>query len=185
MSSLTSVPETQVVGGEWITFPGGELEGTRPRALCHACRARLQRQATAGARDTGRVVPSRGAVCFQCYRTELDRDRALRAARDINTATDARFQALLPFGPVNRARLLSLRAERERSQIAGRSGTGRHAHQVRRAQIAARCELQRVAAGVDAAQADQRIVRARLVASAIHAAELQLPDSWLPFVVAR
>jgi hypothetical protein len=160
------------------------LEGTRPRALCPACRAKLQRQATAGARDTGRVVPSR-AVCFQCYRTELDRERALRAARDINTATDARFQALLPFEPVNRARLLSLRAERERSQISDRSGAGRHAHQVRRAQIAARCELQRAAASVDAAQSDQRIVRARLVASAIHAAELQLPESWLPFVVAR
>ena len=29
----------QVVTEEWVTFPGGELEGQRPKALCEACLA--------------------------------------------------------------------------------------------------------------------------------------------------
>jgi len=111
--------------------------------------------------------------------------RGLRAAREIDTASEARFQALLPFEPINRARLASLRAERERSQDADRQGVGLYAHRGRRAQIAARRELQRIAAEVNEAPGIQRSARAQLIASAIHAAELQLPDAWLPFVVSR
>ena len=182
MSSPTSVPETQVVGGEWITFPGGELEGKRPRALCPTCRAKLQRRATFEPAHPGF---SGRTVCFQCYRTELHRVRGLRAARDIDTASEARFQALLPFEPINRARLAGLRAERERSQEVDRQGVGLYAHRARRAQMAARRELQRIAAALDDAPGFERSARARMIASAIHAAELQLPDSWLPFVVSR
>ena len=28
----------QVITEEWVTFPGGELEGKRPKVLCSACR---------------------------------------------------------------------------------------------------------------------------------------------------
>jgi hypothetical protein len=111
--------------------------------------------------------------------------RGLRAARDIDTASEARFQALLPFEPINRARLAGLRAERERSQEVDRQGVGLYAHRARRAQMAARRELQRIAAALDDAPGFERSARARMIASAIHAAELQLPDSWLPFVVSR
>jgi hypothetical protein len=110
--------------------------------------------------------------------------QGLRAARDIDTASEARFQALLPFEPINRARLAGLRAERERSQEVDRQGVGLYAHRARRAQMAARRELQRIAAEVDDAPG-QRSARAQTIAAAIHAAELQLPDSWLPFVVSR
>ena len=35
----------QVITDEWVTFPGGELEGQRPKALCAACREALKREA--------------------------------------------------------------------------------------------------------------------------------------------
>ncbi len=51
-------------------------------------------------------------LCFECYRVDLARERALQAARHLNTASEARFQDSLPFEPINRARLERLRAER-------------------------------------------------------------------------
>ena len=33
-----AVVNSQVVTDEWVSFPGGELEGKRPKALCGACR---------------------------------------------------------------------------------------------------------------------------------------------------
>jgi hypothetical protein len=164
-------------GRPWVQFPGGELEGLRPRVMCPACRARAGRT---------------GTLCFQCYRAELDRERALKAAGELDTATEARFQCTLPFEPVNRPRLDRLRAERmaERRSIAA-SSTGRFVDRQRRAQIAARRALQAIAAGANSAvRADMRDMsapanaRSRVsLAAAIHAAELQLPESWLPFVV--
>jgi len=53
----------------------------------------------------------------------------------------------------------------------------------RHAQIAARHALQAIAEGLKRHQAAEA-ERARSMAAAIHAAELQLPVSWLPFVVA-
>jgi hypothetical protein len=55
-------------------------------------------------------------------------------------------------------------------------GAGRYVDKRRQAQIAARHALQRIAAGVQARG---------VTLAAIHAAELQLPEAWLPFVVSR
>jgi hypothetical protein len=69
--------------------------------------------------------------------------------------------------------------------MAERLGASAYQMRGRQAQIAARRALQRVATGLDKTQGDARLERLRQIASAIHAAELQLPDSWLPFVVSR
>jgi len=155
-------------------FPGGELEGRRPRALCPACREAL-------ARSPIETLRSR-ALCFQCYRAGLDRDNALRVAGQIDTASESRFQDALPFEPVNRARLDVLRMERAAARARLRVGAGQFVDRRRQAQIAARHALQQVAAQLQARKSDDR---ARAEASAIHAAELQLPEAWLPFVVSR
>jgi hypothetical protein len=64
---------------------------------------------------------------------------------------------------------------------------GRFADRRRQAQIAARHALQRIAAGLagNGAYRPTLADREREMAAAIHAAELQLPESWLPFVVCR
>ena len=62
--------------------------------------------------------------------------------------------------------------------------SGKFADRRHQAQIAARHALQQIAAGLAARRAT-RADRAREIAYAIHAAELQLPESWLPFVVSR
>jgi hypothetical protein len=171
---------------DWVTFPGGELEGKRPKALCPACRERLKRAAVAGrahADERGRAHADR-TLCFQCYRAELERDKALRAAGALDTASDERFQSALPFEPVNRPRLEMLKAERAEARAALRAGVEPYTDRRRRAQIAARHALQTVAAGLNAdhlGPAD----RDRVLATALHAAELQLPESWLPFVTSR
>ena len=163
---------------EWVTFPGGELEGQRPKVMCPTCRERLR-----AAARIGRSVQSPGsgpnpnAICFECYRVDQARQRALQAARDFGTASEARFQTTLPFEPVNRARLERLRAERSTARAGLKIGTARFVDRRRQAQIAARHALDRVAAGLHA--------RGILEAEAIHAAELQLPAAWLPFVVSR
>jgi hypothetical protein len=170
LSEILNVPDS-----EWVTFPGGELEGKRPRRLCPACRKRLNGQ---------RTRPSKPALCFQCYRLELEREKALRAAGDLNTASEARFQSALPFEPVNLRRLSMLKAERDAERLATRAGTGRFADRRRQAQMAARHALQSIAAGLRAQQAPID-ARERVMAAVVHAAELQLPESWLSFVVSR
>ena len=161
-------------------FPGGELEGERPKVLCSSCRA--SRADRTGSRP----------LCFQCYRVSLDRERALQAAGKLDTSSLERFQDGLPFEPVNRPRLEMLRAERVRSRSAMEgnameASAGRFVAKQRRAQIAARHALQRVAAAnlVNCASPATRAERERALAAAIHAAQLQLPESWLPFVVSR
>lgn len=163
----------EVIDNEWVTFPGGELEGRRPKARCASCR---QGSTEAGGR--------RGTLCFECYREELNRERALKAAGELDTASEERFQCGLPFEPVNGPRLGMLRAERARSRAASQDGLARFADRRRQAQIAARRALQQIASslrGRGAADAEQL----RAMMAAAHAAELQLPESWLPFVVAR
>src|SRR5262245_61565358 len=179
ISQLGSEP--QVSGGEWVSFPGGELEGKRPRALCPACRSSLQRGPTSNNEQKRRLGR---AICFQCYRTELERARALRDAGSINTATETRFQETLPFEPVNRERLARLRAQRLSVRAIEGAGEGGFASRIRQAQIAARRTLQR-AVSADVAWEHASTDRRRMVAAAIRAAEMQLPDSWLPFVVSR
>ena len=71
----------------------------------------------------------------------------------------------------------------EAREVASR-GIGQYADSRRRAQIQARHAMQTIAAGLQARRrtpADQ----AQTMASAIHAAELQLPEAWLPYVVTR
>ena len=164
MTGKQSGVPAQVADKEWVTFPGGELEGERPKALCPACRAALK---------AGRSPAAARTLCFQCYRAELDRQRALRAAGDLDTASEARFQSQLPFEAVDVARLKTLKTARAEVR---RQHAGGFEDRRRRAQIDARHALQTIAANL----------RARgLSPEAIHAAELQLPEAWLPYVVAR
>jgi hypothetical protein len=172
---------SQIVDGEWIAFPGGELEGKRPKALCPACREALKRE-TASLRRSG--AGRQRPLCFQCYRAELERERAVQAAGQLDTASDARFQAQLPFEPVNHVRLEMLKAERTTARVASVQGIGEYVDKRRRAQIAARHALQAIAAGVKARKLPPTL-EAGVLAAAAHAAELQLPESWLPFVMAR
>jgi hypothetical protein len=168
----------ETTADEWVTFPGGELEGKRPKALCRACREALK----ATALRPSRRVESRRTLCFQCYRAELERDRALHAAGEINTTTEKRFQFQLPFEPVNRPRLEMLKAD----HAVARKSTAPRVVDRRRAQIEARHMLQQIAAGLTSrGLADDPASRARAIFEAVHAAELQLPESWLPFVVSR
>jgi hypothetical protein len=176
---------------DWIGFPGGELEGKRPKALCPACREALgrvfslrgtARRVLRSRRDGTAVRP----LCFQCYRAEIDRDRALKACGELDTASVERFQTALPFEPIDGPRLEMLKIERTiaRGTVLA-TASGQFADRRRQAQIAARHALQRIAAmlpgngGRDATRANH----ARAMSAAIHAAELQLPESWLPFVV--
>ena len=169
---------------EWVAFPGGELEGQQPKVMCPSCRERQR----ALMRESGsHQIPSaepRVPVCFQCFRVDQARQRALRAARDLCTASEVRFQATLPFEPVNRARLERLRTERSAARAGLKIGTGRFADKRRQAQIAARHALDRIAAGLKSQGVAEPIHHPR-IAEAIHAAELQLPAAWLPFVVSR
>jgi hypothetical protein len=172
----------QVITDEWVTFPGGELEGQRPKALCAACREVLKREAaTYGA--SGAARRSR-LLCFDCYRADLARTRALKDAADFDTASEERFQSQLPFEPVNKPRLERLKAERIEARTTASQGIGRYADKRRHAQIEARHALQTIAAGLKARQLAPA-VQAQVLASAAHAAELQLPDAWLPYVVSR
>lgn len=146
----------EVVENEWVTFPGGELEGRRPKTLCGPCRLRK----AAGA-------PAR-AICFHCYRADRLREQSLRTARDFEASSAARFQDGLPFEPIDIPRLERLKIERADARVQARAGVGQYVDKRRQAQIAARHALQRLGDG--------------LKAQGMHAAELQLPESWLPFV---
>jgi hypothetical protein len=117
------------------------------------------------------IGAARKAVCFECYKADARRRRAFEAAGAIETGSEARFQYGLPFEAVNRPRLERLKAERMASRQQLRVGVGRFVHQRRRAQISARHALQQLGDGL----------RAR----GLHAAELQLPETWLPFVASR
>jgi hypothetical protein len=173
-------------GDEWRPFPGGELEGKPATVRCTACLDEFNR----GSVDQGRSAygtPRARTLCFQCYRAQMDRNRALRAAATLHTASEARFQSQLPFEPVDKPRLRVLKCERSRALEVTFQSHGDSMIRRRRAQIAARHALGRVAADLErrhrGAAADRD--RDRAMALALRAAELQLPESWLPFVVAR
>ena len=132
----------------WVSFPGGELQGKRPNLMSLGCR-------------TCRQGPN--TICFRCFRAELDRKRAMQAAANLDTASEARFQSQSPFPRVNRGRLAVLKADRARDRRVAASSAGRARRQ--HAQIAARHALQRIAVEL----------RAR-------GSGLRLPEAWLPFV---
>ena len=152
----------QPVENEWVTFPGGELEGRRPKTLCGPCRVRK----AAGA-------PPR-AICFECYRADRRREEAIKAAGEFEGSPEGietRFQNGLPFEPVNLPRLQRLKTARVTARTQARAGAGQYVDKRRQAQIAARHALQRLGEG--------------LRTQGMHAAELQLPEAWLPFVASR
>ena len=198
MSQMHAVPPSTVLplaaaDQDWVTFPGGELEGLRPKGqrpgVCPDCRA--------------------GAACFRCYRASVARERKILSAGRLDTASPERFQGLLPLEPVNRSRLEQLRAERAVARAAVvATSAGSCADRVRRAQMAARRAIEQIAglgrsraaagaalstgrAGVPASRAGSagadaaEQVRVLALARAVDAAELQLPEAWLPYVVAR
>jgi len=173
MSRGTQQTDPQVAAEDWVSFPGGELEGKRPKAVCPRCRETMERG----------IAPGR-TLCFECYRLELDRERTLRAAAALGTGSEERFQSQLPFEQVNRARLAALKAARAAARAEASQGTGVHADKRRQAQIAARHALQRVAAGLQARRVTPAAA-AKTIDGLEHAAELQLPDAWLPFVLSR
>ncbi len=167
---------------DWTPFPGGELEGKRPKAQCPTCRTRSGRD-TAGAGG-----PRKPALCFQCYRADIDKNRKLKAAAELDTASDARFQCTLPFEPVNVSRLARLKVEREEARVNARAGAGSYIEKRHRAQIDARHALARLLHGLkqrELSGAGQATSRRVVADMAMHAVEMQLPESWLPFVVAR
>jgi hypothetical protein len=186
---------SQLAQDEWVSFPGGELEGRRPKVLCPACRAALQRAAGGSGRPAsarpdadelrrGRLTRPTRPLCFQCYRADLDRQRGIAAAGQLDTSSEARFQYQLPLEPVDRFRLDSLKAARTDARMASVHGIGAYIDKRRHAQIAARHALQTLADGLRARQLSPT-ERRTVFGDAIHAAELQLPEAWLPFVVSR
>jgi hypothetical protein len=84
-----------------------------------------------------------------------------------------------------------LRAERATAHAQLSAGAGRFVLKQRQAQMAARHALQRIAAaafgvpGGSQCTVGTTAADARIFAAAVHAAELQLPESWLPFVAAQ
>ena len=186
----------QLTQDEWVSFPGGELEGKRPKVLCPGCRAALQREAagrstqairrtgpTGLPRPTRHIRPTR-PLCFQCYRADLDRQRAIAAAGSLDTGSEARFQYQLPLEPLDRSRLDGLKAARTDARTASVQGIGAYIDKRRHAQIAARHALQAIAEGLRTRQS-RAPERHEAMADVFHAAELQLPEAWLPFVVSR
>jgi hypothetical protein len=170
---------------EWTTFPGGELEGRRSRRLCATCRGRArsaapQITAEAASKDS---AAARQPLCFQCYRVELTRERALKVAGELDTASVARFQEALPFEPVNHERLTTLKMARVVERLEAAHGFGRFVDRRRQAQRAARHALQAIGRGLMQRHVSE-LSRERALADAVHSAELQLPESWLPFVIA-
>jgi hypothetical protein len=115
----------------------------------------------------------------------LDRDRTLRAAAELDTASEARFQSALPFEPVNRPRLERLRAERTVARSAPPTSAAGFLARQRRAQIAARHAIERLNPWNSSKSNVVNLPNRVSFTSALHAAELQLPESWLPFVIGQ
>jgi hypothetical protein len=151
-----------------VPFAGGELEGCRPRALCPECRTKLDK----GAHKT---------LCFHCYRLDIERERGLKAAGELNTASEERFQYALPLERVNHARLARLKVERQQARRA-QAKASPYVDRRRQAQINARHALSRLAEGLRAYRLAQEQKQAVLQA---RAADAPLPEAWLPFVAAR
>ncbi len=168
MTTIAAKASTQLLQAEWIPFSGGELEGRRPRALCPECRHKLNREA-------------HRTLCFGCYRLEIERERALRAAGELNTASEARFQEALPLEQVNYARLARLKVERRHAR-SRQAVASPYVDRRRQAQINARHALSRLAEGLRAHRLvegqKQAVMQAR-------AAQVPLPAAWLPFVASR
>lgn len=128
--------------------------------------------------------PLKGILCFQCYQPRPE-PRQRRQPHYFDGTQDERLQASLPLEPVDIPRLDRLRQERAAARAADSGGRGQYADRRRRAQIEARHALQRILAGVTLRPVPVMSGERAPAADALHAAELQLPDAWLPFVVSR
>jgi hypothetical protein len=173
----------QDIEAEWVPLSGGALEARRPEAVCPACVAGRRRW-SAWRLGGGTERPQDTPLCFQCFRKGLDRERGLTAARDLNTASEARFQSISPFEPVDLERLERLRAERA-GERGSRSALVPFDLKRRKAQIEARHALdgirRRSAAPGGGSASSVGPGRSRL--PMLRATELPFPESWLPFVV--
>jgi hypothetical protein len=180
LGGVMGIAKHPLATDESVAFRSGELEGTRPRALCTSCREALKREAA----TYGPFCRRSRLLCFHCYRADLERTCAVKASGELDTASEARFQAQLPFEPVNRSRLRMLKAERSEARAAASRGIGQYVEKQRLAQIKARYALQATAASPKARELTPA-GQVRATVSAIHAAELQMADVWVPLVVSR
>jgi hypothetical protein len=121
---------------------------------------------------------------LECYRADLDRERALSAAARFGADQVERFQDGLPFEAVDESRLARLKSARAEERRALSVGPGRYVDRRRHAQLVARRALATIARRLASRNLPIRDNRAA-VDNVAHAAELQLPDAWLPFVMSR
>ena len=170
---------------DWVGFPGGELEGKRPKALCPACRdgpSAPGRRATGPTpscplfpmlprRNRPRSRPQGGGPAGHRVGGAVPDRAAVRAGQPA-AARDAEG------GAIDRARL---DARNEFGQVCRPQASGADRRAPRAAADRSGPRRQQCVE----ADAPGNDVREREMAAAIHAAELQLPESWLPFVVSR
>ena len=177
---------TDYKNDEWVTFPGGELEGKRPgrcvrrAGALQAARPSIGRSAASAAKAPWQRRSASSATA----RSSSASGRSRRPASSTRRPRSG-FQSALPFEPVNRPRLEMLKAERRlRARPATHEASGRFADRRRQAQIAARHALQRIAAGL-AARRLRAGERERDDGGGDSRRRAPAPESWLPFVVAR
>lgn len=86
---------------------------------------------------------------------------------------------------MNTSRLARLKVEREDARVKAREGAGSYIEKRHRAQIDARHALARLLHGLKQRELTGAGQGQRAAGMAMRAAEMQLPESWLPFVVAQ
>jgi hypothetical protein len=165
--------DPQLAEKEWIAFPGGELEAPRPKVYCAECRANRRHAASLAKRT----------LCFKCYRLGLDRERGIKAAAELNTASEIRFQTTLPFEPVDRVRLAMLRVSHAAAKAESVKGAGAYVDRRRRAQITARHALERISQGLRSRHVN--VLANGASDNLKREMKLDVPPAWLPFVGAR
>jgi hypothetical protein len=119
-------------------------------------------------------------VCFACHRADLERERKLKAAGELDTASPERFQFALPLAPVDQARLARLKVQRREARVE-QARVSPYVDRRRRAQLTAQQVLARLAQGLRA----RGVVSADQVSIRAGSRRVALPDSWLPFAASR
>src|SRR3954451_11411494 len=101
MKKLRIERASEVAEKEWVSLPGGELDAPRPSAVCRSCREKLEAVSTHPGTAANPTDLSNRPLCFACYRAGIERDRKLKIAGELDTASQARFQSALPLEAVN------------------------------------------------------------------------------------